>query len=112
MPIRSSDFQEAFGDFSDLLAQAEQRQLTIDEKAVPLLLGTVAYCAASPRFGVQRGQIREQALKSWGNMLQQRQGQVLVQEDIWRWIKEWFPDPIEMERNPMKLTDWMGDLKI
>jgi len=112
MPIRSSDFHDAFGDFSDLFAKAEKKNATIHEKAVPLLLGAVAYCATSPRVAPARMQIRDKAVKSWDDMLQLKQGQILVQADIRDWIHKWFPDPVQAERIPIELTDWMGKLDI
>lgn len=112
MAIRSGDFQQAFGDFSDLFAQAEKKNTTIDEKAVPLLMGVTAYCAAAPVGTWPGGNARERAMNTWAVMLQEKQGQVLLQEDIWKWIKRWFPDPVQGERIPIQIADWMGKLEI
>ncbi len=99
MAIHSRHFHEAFSDFSDLFAEATRENIHIDEDAVPLLLGAVA-CFASPEGegGHLNEQVRKQAKSSWDEVLQRKQGEIIVQADIWEWIKRWFPDPVEAER--------------
>jgi hypothetical protein len=112
MPIQSRHLQQAFGDFSDLFAEAEKTNATIHEKAVPLLLGAVAYCAVPPVGGQSRGDVRNRALSAWVNMLEEKQGQVILQADIWEWIRKWLPDPVQGERAPITVADFMGKLGI
>jgi hypothetical protein len=45
-------------------------------------------------------------------MLQEKQGQVLLQEDIRKWIEIWFPDPVQGEQIPIQIADWMGKPEI
>jgi hypothetical protein len=108
MPIRSGQFQRAFVDFSDLFAEAEKKNTSIHEQAVPVILGAVAYCAASPDALPIQATVRNRALSTWGNMLEEKQGQMLLQADIWEWIKEWFPDPVQGERVSKDIKNWMG----
>jgi hypothetical protein len=112
MPIQSRHLQQAFGDFSDLFAEAEKTNATIHEKAVPLLLGAVAYCAVSPAGGQPRGEVRNRALSTWVSMLEEKQGHVIMQADIWEWIRKWLPDPVQGERAPITVADFMGKLGI
>lgn len=110
MPIQSRHLQQAFGDFSDLLAEAGKKDASIHEKAVPLLLGAVAYYAVRPE-GAQPGRkIRDRALNTWVRMLEEKQGQVILQADIWKWIKRWLPDPVQGEHVPIDIADWMRKL--
>jgi predicted lipoprotein len=112
MPIRSSDFQQVFGDFSDLFAQAEKKNATIHEKAVPLLMGAVAYCAARPRHDLpDASEVRQRAQNAWSELVQHKQGQMLAQADIWEWIRKWFPDPVQGERIPNEIANFMERLK-
>ena len=114
MAIQSKYFQQAFGDFSELFANAESKNVTIHEKAVPLVLSAVAYCAGavSPDSAESRGEVRDRAVRTWDTMLTEKKGEVIVQADIWKWIRDWFPDPIQGERVPIEIKDWMKDFGV
>ena len=112
MPIRSSDFQQVFGDFSDLFAEAEKKNATIHEGAIPLLMGAVAYSAARPQRGMTGApEVKRRAQLAWSDLVQHKQGQIVVQADIWEWIRKWFPDPIQGERMPDEIANFMEKLK-
>jgi hypothetical protein len=108
MPIHSSNFQQVFGDFSDLFAEAEKKNATIHEDAVPLLMGAVAYYAAPPK---RASEVRERAQLAWSDLVQQKQDQMLAQADIREWIRKWFPDPVQSERIPDEIANFMRNLK-
>jgi hypothetical protein len=112
MPIQSRNLQQAFGDFSTLFAEAEEKNATVHERAMPLLLGAVTYCSVSPQAGQLPGEVRSRALNSWLEMVDEKQGQVLMQADIWKWIRKWFPDPIQGERVPVVIAEWVAKLDI
>ena len=114
MPIHSSDFQQVFGDFSDLFAEAEKKNATIHEDAVPLLMGAVAYCAARPNLDpAGASEVRERAQLAWSDLVQHKQDQMLAVDDIREWIRKWFPlpDPVQVERIPDEIANFMRDLK-
>jgi hypothetical protein len=112
VPIQPKNLQQAFGNFSDLFAEADKRNMTIHKRAVPLLLGAVARVAAFPGRGMPAGKLHQQALSSWSELLDQKQRQVTVQADIIERLKRWFPDPVQGERIPLGVEDWMGKLDI
>jgi hypothetical protein len=110
MPVQSKQFQQAFSDFSDLFAEAENKNVTIHEDAVPALLGAVAYSAIASTRLCTAGPSRENAIQAWRDVLAEKQGQVIMQADIWKWIREWFPDPVQGERIRIYVQDWMEKL--
>ena len=110
MPIPPRDFQTAFGDFSDLFAEADKKSASIHESAVPLLLKAVTYCAVAPGGVQPGGEVRARARSTWTNMLEEKEGQVILQADIRHWIRKWWlPDPIHVDRIPREIADWMKD---
>jgi len=112
MPIQPKNLQQAFGDFSDLLAEAEKRNMSFHNKAVPLLQRVVVRVAASPVRAMPAGRLHPQALSSWSELLDQKQGQVIVEADIIEWLRRWFPDPVQGERIPLGVEDWMREFDI
>jgi hypothetical protein len=111
MPVKSKQFQQTFGDFSDLFGEAAKKNVTIHENAVPTLLGAVAYCAIASFPSYPAGMSRENAISTWRDVLEQKQGQVLVQADIREWIRKWFPDPVQGEQVHIDIQDWMEKLR-
>jgi len=107
MPFQPKDLKIVRRDFSHLVTKAEKMDVRIDEAAKPLLFGATGYYAASPTSGRSRSIVRESAHGAWDDLLQAKQGEILMEADIWTWIRRWFPDPIQGEQVPNIMADWM-----
>ncbi len=110
MPVQSVQIQQAFGDFSDLFGEAAKKNVTIHENAVPALLGAVAYSAIASTRVRPFAPVPGNVVDTWRGVLEQKQGQVIVQDDIWKWIREWFPDPVQGDRVRIDIQDWIEKL--
>lgn len=97
----------AYGDFSQLVGKANSKGVSIAETAKPLLFGAVGYCTAGAAKDELQIKVRDSAQQAWTDLLDGKQGQIILQEDIWEWIRRWFPDPIQGEQVPIVIDRWM-----
>ena len=110
MPVQSKELQETFGDFSDLFGEAAKRNVTIHESAVPALSGAVAYSAIASRRSGPLVLDPKYVVGTWRDVLNQKEGEVIMEEDIWKWIRKWFPDPVQGELVRADIQDWVNRL--
>jgi hypothetical protein len=80
-----------FKTMASLLGDATARKVAIDEHAVPVLQASVTSLIAT------HGQLSPAALHSWQTLVNEKSGQVLAMNDIWEWIRKFFPDPVTAE---------------
>jgi hypothetical protein len=112
MPFQPKDMKIVRRDFSHLCTVAEKRNVRIDETARPLLFGAAGYYTAAPTIGRSRSIVRQSAHGAWDDLLQAKQGEILLEADIWTWIRRWFPDPIQGEQVPIVIADWMDKMNL
>lgn len=84
MPFQPKELKIVRRDFSHLVTEAEKKDVRIAETAKPLLFGAVGYYAAAPTSIQVRYTLRDSAHNTWDELLQAKQGDILIQADIWR----------------------------
>lgn len=98
MPTDPKQFEQVFRGFSDLFAEVNRHDITIQEDAIPALLGAVSYCVLFPPEARSAAPTSEFALNAWRDALQDKRGQILTQDNILGLINEICPDPVQAVR--------------
>jgi hypothetical protein len=98
MPVDPREFQNTFRGFSDLFAEIARQNISVGDDVLPAVLAAVSYCVLFPPQASSAAPTSHVALKEWQDVLQEKRGQVITQDDVYEWIKKLCPDPVQATR--------------